>query len=903
MRYVPIILFLLSTPVFGQGITSVQQKALNSYVEYANQSADEASAVVQSIITYYPTIHQKRSWGAPRFTCPVQLEDYYLNNARKLSSGLSATVSTALNAKLTTLREASERVDEKCKALDTYHKLEDYKQDNYAKAEAMIAELQLLVADYRKKQTALQLELEGAHKKLIASAPENAYHKADEKMREELAREESFLNSWTFNLKEEVHTGWPVDILAQSILETDAHLLTLQKLKPVLKYPASSMWTSFQESLGSILTVKRSGMDEYNFEARKSDKHSNDVYLSLINYFNGTLVSDHNTFVQFAEGDGYYGLKSIKFVPLFDIRTLEKTVEVSVKPFKDIPRIPVTVSAQKAAITKSTFEILSNYVDFINETWRQTRYMQMVLTSFNSTASYYKNLETFERKGAMSFDYGDFKLPLSQYQKTITDSKVLPPAIAKSLNDQSEVLLNILKETDDLGATLEIETKEKRYEKDRLKKIYEVLERQKVLLDLWDEKKELLYQDVRRVYDSYPAAQPTNSWFISGKALQVLTDLDRDALFKAKSYYGGQTGVSISTDKIDQTLREVIAKEYDNMKGIQKIGRNNGLCPYTPYEDLPVTSKALSEELKKLKPVSSSPNSRHPYHQMVYYYNDVVEDYNKFCELSVDVLHLKTLKQPELYTVMYPEPAKEKDQKLVAPVVAVEAIRSSSDVPVVQQQSKTPAVEKTMVLRDTVFIERRDTVYISAPGENLRSMEGYAINNMILLLDVSGSMNSPDKLPLLKKSVMDLLSMMRQEDEVSIVAFSDKPKAVLTATSFKEEAKIRNAINDLKSSGKTDGNAGLKLAYKVADENYVRGGNNRIVLATDGEFALSEETRQLIQRFSKEDIFLSVFNFGKGAGSSKALERLADLGKGNYEYISKENVELQLIREVKSKKK
>ena len=75
--------------------------------------------------------------------------------------------------------------------------------------------------------------------------PESAYHKADEKMREEIAREESFLNSWTFNIKEEVHTGWPVDILAQSILDTDAHLLALQKMKPVLKYPASSMWTQF----------------------------------------------------------------------------------------------------------------------------------------------------------------------------------------------------------------------------------------------------------------------------------------------------------------------------------------------------------------------------------------------------------------------------------------------------------------------------------------------------------------------------------------------------------------------------------------------------------------------------------------------------------------------------------
>ncbi len=151
--------------------------------------------------------------------------------------------------------------------------------------------------------------------------------------------------------------------------------------------------------------------------------------------------------------------------------------------------------------------------------------------------------------------------------------------------------------------------------------------------------------------------------------------------------------------------------------------------------------------------------------------------------------------------------------------------------------------------------------------------------------------------------MLDLLSMMRQEDQVSIIAFSGKPKTLLAATSFKEEQKIKDAINDLKSSGKTDGNAGVKLAYKVADENYIRGGNNRIILATDGEFGLNEETRQLIEKFSKEDIFLSVFNFGKGAGASKTLEHLADLGKGNYRYISKQNVDLQLIGEAKAKKK
>ena len=910
MRHPLFLLLLISTSSFAQMITSAQQKALNSYVEYANHSADEVAAVVKSIIVYYPTIHQKSSWGSPRFTCPVQLEDYYLGNAMNQSKALSAAYSNPLNSKLKDLRTAAGKIDEKCKALDTYHKLEDYKNDNFAKAESIISELQLLVAEYRKKQRSLQTELENAHKKLTSGASDNAYHKSDLMLRHEVERERNFLDLWAFNLKEDIHTGWPVDKLEQSILETDAQLTALRKYKPTLKYPASSMWTNFQESLGSVLSTKRDGLDGYNFEAKKSDKHSNDVYMGLINYFNGTLISDQNMFIQYAEGDAYYGLKSIKYFPLFEIKAQSKVVDVDIKRFKDIDRTPVPAAAQRIALAKPVYQTLSNYIDYINETWRQMRYMKMVLVSFNSTASYYKNLETFERKGAMSFDYKDFTLPLSQYQKTVSDSKLLSPMIAKSLNDQSEVLLNILKEMDDLGASLEIEASEKRYEKDHLKKVYEILERQKELFEIWDERKELLYQDVRKVYETYPPNQTAGSWFVSGKALQHLTDLDHEALFSAKAYYKGDATTKVNTDKIDESLRDVIAKEFDNMKGIQKLGRYNGLCPYTPYEDIPVTSKALSEELKKLKPAGGSAYE-HPYHRMLYHYNDIVDDYNKFCELSTGVLHLQTVKQPELFEVKYPDQKNAKPRDTTMPVASAEVAQQPpvkketppQDPAPVRVVETTKIVERTKVLHDTVYIEKRDTVYLAEPGENLRSMEGYATNNMILLLDVSGSMNTPEKLPLLKKSVMDLMSMMRQEDEVSIIAFSEKPKALLTASSFKDEPKIKKAISDLKPSGKTDGNAGIRLAYKVADENYIRGGNNRIILATDGEFALNDETRQLIEKFSKEDVFLSVFNFGKGAGSSKALQRVADLGKGNYNYISKENVDLILIREAKAKKK
>lgn len=345
------------------------------------------------------------------------------------------------------------------------------------------------------------------------------------------------------------------------------------------------------------------------------------------------------------------------------------------------------------------------------------------------------------------------------------------------------------------------------------------------------------------------------------------------------------------------------------MKGIQKIGRNNGLCPYTPYEDLPETSKTLSEKLKSLKPAKSSGGYDHPYHSLVYLYNEIVEDYNKFCELSTTVYHLPTVSQPELFIIKNPEPKEpakqvntEPARPDVAPVQAQQQQQQASSAGF-QIRITPPPARETDVVHDTVYVEKRDTIYISEPGEELRSMEGYASNNMVLLLDVSGSMNTPEKLPVLKRSVLAMLSMMRQEDQVSIIAFSGKPKAVLEAVSFREEQKVRKAIDDLKSSGKTDGNAGLKLAYKVADENYLRGGNNRIILATDGEFTLSEETLGLIKSFSGQDIFLTIFNFGKGMGASKDLERLATIGKGNYEQISRENVDLKLIREAKAKRK
>ncbi|HTJ51323.1 MAG TPA: VWA domain-containing protein [Cyclobacteriaceae bacterium] len=913
MRIFVVLVCFISVVSSAQSITSAQQKKLNDCVAYANQSAEEVTAVVKSIIDYYPNIHQKSSYYRISYTCPVQLDDYYYNQA--INSGkLLGPIAVSLNEKLKLLRSAAEKIDIKCKALDTYHKLEDYKQDNFAKAETLIQEIQQSVKEYGIQQKSFADELASVYKKLNKYTEANAYYKTDLIFKQQLDRERAFLDTWTFNINEQIHSGWSVETLEQSIQETDKQSKLLASFNPTLKYPASSMLGSFKESLGSILESKRRGLDEYNFEAKKSDKHSNDVYMNLINYYNGALLADYNAFIGFASADNYYGINTIKYVPLFEIRTKEESVDVSVKPFQDITRSDLIVTPQKTSLTKTTFASLNLYVDFINEGLRQVDYLQQNLRNLNSSAKYYKDLTSYKGKGGLQYDYDNFQLPLSLFQQAIGESTNIPVAYRKSLTDQAGVLLAILKEMDQWSASLEIETKEKRYEKDNLKKLFEALERNKVLFQAFDTKKEQLYNDVRRVYESYPVSDPANSWSVSGKALQKLIDLDHDGLFKAKAYYNGDASVKISTADIDETLRNVIANEYTNLKGIEKIGRNNGNCPYTPYEDLPMSSKTLSEKLNKLKPATASYGYSHPYHEMVYQYNDAVDDLNKFSELSKTILLLKSIKQPELFEVTYEEKKKDnptqsdiaKQENAIPPVAAgVTPEKKGNEISDVNaaRNSNNVSANNTKVLHDTVYIEKRDTIYIGEPGEDLHSMEGYASNNMILLLDVSGSMNAPEKLPLLKTSVLNLLKMMRSEDEVSIITYSGKANVLLKPTSFKDEEQIKKVIEKLKSQGKTDGNAGLKMAYKVADENYIRGGNNRIILATDGEFPISAETLALVEKFSKEDIFISVFNFGKSNTSGKSLEKLAATGKGNYEYITQGNVELKLIREVKAKRK
>lgn len=162
-------------------------------------------------------------------------------------------------------------------------------------------------------------------------------------------------------------------------------------------------------------------------------------------------------------------------------------------------------------------------------------------------------------------------------------------------------------------------------------------------------------------------------------------------------------------------------------------------------------------------------------------------------------------------------------------------------------------------------------------------------SNLVFLIDVSGSMNSPDKLPLLKRSLELLVNKLRPQDRVALVVYAGSAGLCLPSTSGNNKEKITEAINNLSAGGSTAGGAGINLAYKVAFENFKENGNNRVILATDGDFNVGVssdgELIRLIEEKRSLGIFLTVLGFGTGNYQDAKMEKLADKGNGNYAYI------------------
>lgn len=204
------------------------------------------------------------------------------------------------------------------------------------------------------------------------------------------------------------------------------------------------------------------------------------------------------------------------------------------------------------------------------------------------------------------------------------------------------------------------------------------------------------------------------------------------------------------------------------------------------------------------------------------------------------------------------------------------------------QPSKNDPFNVNTEIADCPWNKTHQILMIGLQGKKIET-DKLPASNLTFLIDVSGSMFSPDKLPLVKSSLKLLVDQLRINDRISIVVYAGNAGLVLPPTSGKEKMIIKQAIDNLEAGGSTAGGAGIKLAYKTAQQNFIKGGNNRVILCTDGDFNVGassdDELERLIEEERETGVFLTVLGFGTGNYQDAKMQKLADKGNGNHYYI------------------
>lgn len=194
----------------------------------------------------------------------------------------------------------------------------------------------------------------------------------------------------------------------------------------------------------------------------------------------------------------------------------------------------------------------------------------------------------------------------------------------------------------------------------------------------------------------------------------------------------------------------------------------------------------------------------------------------------------------------------------------------------------------SLELGECPWNKNHQLLLVGIQGKKMISEEIPA-TNLVFLIDVSGSMSDYNKLPLLKQAFKILVEQLRPQDRVAIVVYAGAAGLVLPSTSGKDKATILAAIDRLEAGGSTAGGAGINLAYKIAKENYIPKGNNRVILATDGDFNVGESSdasmERLIEEKRESGVYLSILGFGMGNYKDSKMEKLSNKGNGNYAYI------------------
>lgn len=514
------------------------------------------------------------------------------------------------------------------------------------------------------------------------------------------------------------------------------------------------------------------------------------------------------------------------------------------------------LSAQVPQLDAQAHKAMNNYVKYVNQNISTLQYFHKKFKRFNVSLNHYYStyppdaparILKEQKDGALIFsDSSSSSISLSSlYEQTISTSDALKKSHQNILNKPTDVMMKVIFKLVNLNAELDTYIKNKQYlDEPKLQTAYSILDQVRLSFHEFNLAKDDLEFELSQAFKGYKIEDsPDEVWELEKKLIRVL-QTSKDVLNSLK-----KDNVPELKQRLSR-LRKLYTQLPLAKKSLKQLKQTNKARWRVLYDDYYLIQQEIQQYIRLLDQYESSKESTEMKmlgKAYVYYNDQVLVSYNALIATFDEWLdssgkhNLKLMEEVPWFTALSP----------------------------------------------------------------LSPLDGAAPNNLVFLLDVSASMNRPERLPLLQTALKHLVSQMRPVDRVAIVTYSGKAKIALesTPTSQTELKKISRAIENLKSNGESNAYSGLKLAYSVLDENFIKNGNNRIILATDGYFQAGSHFNKLIQEQAFLEKRLTIFYFGDKEVRFKAkLQGLSNAGKGNYIHIKPDNVDDMLIKEAKAVK-
>lgn len=587
-----------------------------------------------------------------------------------------------------------------------------------------------------------------------------------------------------------------------------------------------------------------------------------------------------------------------------------------------------SVQAQNQRLSKSTYQALNNYIVYSNEVSHALNLMYFDFLHIND--QFYQFVEdsidqVVYKKDNILTNPDYFPVyPRDLYPKILNNNIYIPYDKRGAPLQLIGKVVNVLKEINDTRTLLARYVETGDYQKDtNLVQGFKWLRRVEVLYYDMFTLQEKLHWNLTSIIQTYNSPQIDSNAL---RATQEFQPLIKQTKLVIKAIRAGDTSSSLNYNhlKLKEFIRSLEARKGSILSGLKKTP-NSLKSPEKRFERIINRAENISQAAAEYK---NSPKYQDlDFKPSYYYYNiDLLNNYNrsgdgvatlfnKFINDN-DVYWLYEHEMPHMFEVLYPNVPEYEAYKL--PDIDIEAI--------IAQKLREKYVEDSIAdaTSDRIAQIKRDSAIYAQelldsieyrknnPQVGDMNLNGFATNNLVFLLDISSSMKDTNKLPLLKEALVQLLDLMREEDNITLITYSGKAEVVLPPTSVSSEAnkqQVLSIIDQLSSEGSSDANKGILLAYKTIQESMIKNGNNRVIMATDGAFSVTSRVKKIIKRGAKEKdpIRLSIFYFSKKEYShhKELLESLSKIGSGKYRYIQKENAKKILVteaQEVRQKK-